>query len=327
MSADNRTTVRGRPGIVLPWYYFVLFGVVTLVALSMTWWSMYDLAVLQLSVPVLLAAGLSLTFDIGGVYLGLLSIEYAKTEDSGFLTELGTYAFIGTSTYIVAQHAILLSYPTVGVVLFASAPVIVGIMLKVTLNFITRQARKQAGRITEKLPSVGILTWLRYAPQSFRLMSVAMQGRLINAADRVDIVPDRHSIFVRSKDNVSETDRQRVRVSSDIVSDNLQVSVQEKDNVLEGRTTSGQEQDIVSDKKALPGQDVRKELPSIDTVSLPVWLPLEPTMSLSKLSRICLDNGVSDTDTVYRYALVLKGQDVNKTSLSRTMSRERTKMS
>lgn len=296
MSEDKKTTV-------LKWYYFVLFGVVTLVALSMTWWSMFDLATTTLSVPVVLAGGLSLAFDIGGVYLGLLSIEYAKTTDSGFWTELGTYLFIGTSTYIVAQHAVLAGYPTVGVVLFASAPIIVGIMLKATLNFLTRQARKQAGRVTEKLPSVGWLTWVRYFKQTWRLMSVAMQGRLVNAADKVNIVEDRHAIFGQGvlagqtfKDSVSDT-------------------------LSEPVLDSGQT------KQELSAPAVRKELTSSDNVSLPVWLPNEPTMSLGKLSKTCLDNGVLDIETVYRYALTLKGQDVNKASLSRTLSRERAKMS
>lgn len=296
MSEDKKT-------VVLSWYYFVLFGVVTLVALSMTWWSMFDLAVMEMSVPVVLAAGLSLAFDIGGVYLGLLSIQYAKTSDSGFWTEFGTYLFIGTSTYIVAQHAILSGYPDAGVIMFAAAPIIVGIMLKATLNFLTRQSRKAAGRVTEKLPSVGWLTWLRYRKQTWKLMSVAMQGRLVNAADKLDIVSDRHGIFgqpsVRAETIVSKTE----------------------DKVLtETRTPDKTPQQI--------SQPVSKPvLTTADKVSLPVWLPHEPTMSLGKLSRTCLDNGVSDIETVFRYAVLLKGQDVNKMSLSRTLHREKTKMS
>ncbi len=293
MSEDKKT-------VVLEWYYFVLFGVVTLVALSMTWWSMFDLGVRTLSVPVLLSGGLSLAFDLGGVYLGGLSIKYARTSDSGFWTELGAFAFIGTSTYIVAQHAILLGFPTAGVVMFAAAPVIVGIMLKATLNFLTRQARRESGRVTEKLPSVGWLTWFRYRKQTWRLMSVAMQGRLINAADKLDIVQDRHGIF-----------GQPVRTAEAIVS-------KPQDNVLELVRTSDKELQQLSEV-------VRPVLTTSDKVSLPVWLPHEPTMSLSKLSRTCLDNGVLDIETIYRYAVLLKGQNVNKASLSRTVSREKAK--
>jgi hypothetical protein len=257
----------------------------------MTWYSMMDLGVHYLSLPVWLSVGVSLAFDGGAVYLGLLSILYAKTSDSGVLTELGAFAFIGTGVY--------------GIVMFASAPIIVGIMLKVTLNFLTRQARKAAGRITEKLPSVGVLTWLRYAPQSFKLMSVAMQGRLINAADKLDIVPDRHQIFGQTKDKVSDK-QEIVRVVSEV---------------------SGQNQDNRRTAEELSEDTVLPALTTSDKLSLPVWLPQEPTISLSKLSRTCMDNGVFDTETIYRYALVLKGQDVNKMSLSRTVAREKTKLS
>lgn len=288
---------------VLEWYYVVLFAVVTLIALSMTWWSMYDLGVHTLSVPRILSAGLSLTFDLGGVYLGILSIKYARTTDSGFFTELGTFVFIGLSTYIVAQHAILLSYPVAGVVLFASAPVIVGVMLKATLNYLTRQSRKQAGRVTDKLPSVGWLTWLRYRKQTWRLMSVAMQGRLINAADKLSIAEDKHAIFVSP------------------VQDTQTIVSQTKDNVLP----------VVPDMSETPQQlsepVVRPALTSPDKLSLPVWLPNEPDMKLATLSRTCLDNGVTDIETVYRYATIIKGQDVNKNSLSRTLSRLKTNMS
>jgi hypothetical protein len=288
MSQDKKT-------VVLEWYYFVLFGVVTLVALSMTWWSMFDLGVHTLSVPAVLAGGLSLAFDLGGVYLGGLSIKYARTSDSGFWTELGAFVFIGTSTYIVSQHAVLLGYPTAGIVMFAAAPVIVGIMLKATLNFLTRQARREAGRVTEKLPSVGWLTWVRYMPQAWRLMSVAMQGRLVNAADKLEIAPDRHAIFSKG-----------VLGSETIV----------EAPVLEEKNTVQQ-----------LSQPVRPALTTADRVSLPAWLPHEPTMSFGKLVRTCLDNGVLDLETIYRYALTLKGQEVNKMSLSRTLSREKAKVS
>lgn len=300
MSEDKKTNS-------LEWYYYVLFGVVAVVALSMTWYSMMDLSLTFLSVPVWLAAGVSFAFDGLAVFLGLLSIKYATTEDSGFWTEVATFLTIATGVYIVVQHAILANYPTAGIVMFASAPVIVGIMLKAMLSYLTRQARRASGRITEKLPSVGWLTWFRYLPQTWRLMSVAMQTRVINAADKLILKPDTHDIF---------TDKTRTRVLA-------------AQTIVETPSDSVRElvQDNPDTKKQLSGGVVRKELTSLETLSLPVWLPNEPTMSLGKLSRTCLDNGVFDLDTVYRYALTLKGQDVNKTSLSRTLAREKTKLS
>lgn len=286
---------------MIKWYGHVLFAVVTLVALSMTWYSMMDLATGYLSLPTILSLGVSLAFDGGAVFLGLLSIEYAKTADSGVLAELGTYAFIATSVYIVVQHAVLADYGVVGQVMFGAAPIIAGIMLKAYLSFLTRQARKEAGRVVERLPVAGKLTWVRYPKQSFKLVSVAMQNRLIKAADRVDMPEDRYGIFsptVGQPQTIVETLPQTVP----LVVQDTENSVQQLSERVE-----------------------TKQLTSPDKVSLPVWLPHEPTMSLGKLVRTCLDNGVLDIETIYRYAKDIKGQDVNKMSLSRTLTREKQK--
>lgn len=290
---------------MLKWYYYVLLGVVALVALSMTWWSMFDLGVNTLSVPVLIAAGTSLLFDLGAVYLGLLSIQYAKTPDSGFGVELGTFAFIAASTYIVAQHGILSNYPLAGIFMFAAAPVVLGIMLKATLNYLNRQQRRESGRITEKLPSVGWLTWIRYLPQTWRLMSVAMQTRLVNAADKLVLSQDRHGIF-------------ETKV--------VQASVPRVSETIKDKTrTTVETQTSIEDKKPqqLSQKDKTPELPSADKPVLPVWLPNEPDIKLATLVRTCRDNGVLDIETIYRYAVLLKGQDVNKASLRKAWDRQK----
>jgi hypothetical protein len=291
---------------LLKWYYYVLLGVVALVALSMTWWSMFDLGVSTLSVPVLIAGATSLLFDLGAVYLGLLSIQYAKTPDSGFGVELGTFSFIAASTYIVAQHGILLNYPVAGIIMFAAAPVVLGIMLKATLNYLNRQQRRESGRITEKLPSVGWLTWVRYLPQTWKLMSVAMQTRLVNAADKLVLSQDRHGIFVAP---VSASVGQPETIK-DKPQDKIETLSETRDKAPEQLS-----------------QAVRPALTSSDKPVLPVWLPNEPTMTLATLSRTCLSNGVTDIETIYRYATIIKGQDVNKASLRKTLDREKIKLS
>ena len=292
---------------MLKWYYYVLLSVVALVALSMTWWSMFDLGVSTLSVPVLIAGATSLLFDLGAVYLGLLSIQYAKTPDSGFGVELGTFAFIAASTYIVAQHGILSNYPLAGIFMFAAAPVVLGIMLKATLNYLNRQQRRESGRVTEKLPSVGWLTWVRYLPQTWRLMSVAMQGRLVNAADKLVLSQDRHGIF--------ETPVVRASVGQP-------ETIKDKPKDKAGTLSQ------VEDKKPEQLSHVsHPELTSADKPVLPVWLPHEPLMTLATLSETCLNNGVTDLETVYRYATLIKGQDVNKASLRKTLDRKKQKIS
>lgn len=303
MSADKKTHV-------LPWYIVVLFTVVTVVALSMTWYSMMDLGTDYLSLPVWLSVGVSLAFDGGAIFLSWLSVQYAKTTDSGFWTEVFAFAFIGTGVYIVVQHAVLADYPTAGIVMFASAPIIVGIMLKATLNYFTRQSRKAAGRVTDKLPSVGWLTWIRYSKETWKLMSVAMQGRLVNAADRLELVPDKHKIFGQD----TKTPKDITVQAETIVSKTKDTP---EDNVLDSPET----------KQQLSQPVPKPVLTSADNMSLPVWMPNEPTMSLATLAKTCLDNGVLDIETMYRYAVLLKGQDVNKMSLSKALTRQRTKMS
>jgi hypothetical protein len=271
---------------------------------------MFDLGVHTLSVPVLIAAIVSLIFDLGGVYLGLLSIQYARTQDSGFWTELGTFAFIAASTYIVIQHGVIEGYPSAGVFMFAAAPIVLGILLKATLNYLNRQQRRNSGRITEKLPSVGWLTWVRYMPQTWKLMSVAMQGRLINAADKLTMPEDRHGIFGQGQPVLKASVK-----APEIVQDKTEVKMPE---VV-----------YAEDKKQyqLSEPVQHPALTSGDKPVLPVWLPHEPLMSLGTLARTCLDNGVMDNETIYRYAVQLKGQDVNKASLVRTIGREKKKVS
>ncbi len=285
---------------MLRWYYYVMFGFVICVALVMTWWSMFDLGVnvLDPAVPDIVAAGASFIFDVAGLCLGIVSIEYAKTDDSGFLAELGTFVFIGVSIYIVSQHAVLINYPPVGVVMFASAPIVTGVLFKVTLQFISRRQRREAGRVTERLPSVGWFTWVRYLPQSFKLASVAMQGRIINAADKLDMASDKYQIFVGQPDKP-------------------QIDPETSENLSETPVA------VDDNKPQQLSQPVRQALTSSETVSLPVWLPHEPTMSLATLVRTCLDNGVLDLQTMLRYAQAIKGQDVNKLSLSRTLARQK----
>jgi hypothetical protein len=265
---------------------------------------MYDLGTGTLNAPQIVSAGVSLIFDIAAIYFGALSIKYAQTEDSGFFAELVTFSLIATSTYIVVQHAVIDGYPIAGIVMFAAAPIVLGVMLKATLHYLTRQQRRAAGRVTERLPSVGWLTWLRYGPQAWRLASIAMQGRLVNAADKLTLANDKHGIFGQAPVRVPET---------------------KTDNKSKTALELVQTEDKKPQQLSQPV--VRPALTSPDKLSLPVWLPHEPDIKLSTLVRTCLDNGVFDLETIFRYAKDIKGQDVNKMSLSRTLAREKTKLS
>jgi hypothetical protein len=287
---------------LIKWYHWILFAVVVLVALAMSWYSMMDLSTNTFSIPWLLSAGVSLAFDGGAIWLGMMSIEYAKTQDSGAWAEIWTFAFVLTSVYINVQHAVIGGFGLVGMIMFGAAPVIAGVMLKVLLSFITRQQRRTSGRLVDRLPTVGWLTWLRYRRQTWKLMSVAMQKRLVDAADKLDISSDKHAIFV------------------------AQVEVPEVKPVVIEKDTVTELGPAIKTPQISSETVETKQLTTGDNVSLPVWLPYEPTMTLATLVRTCMDNGVLDMETIYRHAKTLKGQDVNKLSLYKTLDREKKKV-
>lgn len=317
---------------MLKWYYYVLFSVVTLVALSMTWWSLYDLGVTTLGIPEMLSAVLSLLLDIGGLVLMLLTIEYAKTQDSGFWVEVWTYIFIGTSTYIVVQHAIIQNYVPAGIVMFASAPIVMAVVFKAILTYLTRQSRREAGRIVEKLPSVGWFAWVRYRKQTWGLMSLAAQKRVLNAADRLDIAQDKYGIFV-------DTETKQVDMSQDTVPVVHATVGQPVDNdrtpVDNDRTPVGQPETVVETPKDIvlevvpPVLDMstqlsytsRTEIGQADKVVLPPWLPHEPAMSVSKIVSTCMDNNVRDYGQILDIARTLKGHDVNEQTVRKSLYR------
>lgn len=293
---------------MIKWYHWLLFAVVVLIALSMSWYSMTDLATNGFDLPWLLSAGVSLAFDVGAIWLGMMAIEYAKTDDSGLWPELWAFTFVLTSVYINVQHAVVNDYGLVGMVMFGAAPVIAGVMLKVMLSFMTRHQRRTAGTLVPRLPRVGLLTWLRYRKQTWQLMSISMQKRLVDAADQLDIPEDRHAIFVGKatvQDDIIDIPQLNM---SETVANNVQII--EKTELVMPRT----EQDI--DDIVYEGE----------LVTIPDWLPREPTMSLAKIAEICVQNGQLDINTILSWTRIVKGSDIQYGSMYKAVQRARQKV-
>ena len=310
---------------MIRWYHWVLFAAVVLVALAMSWYSMMDLAINSFSLPWLLSAGLSLAFDGGAIFLGMMSIEYAKTQDSGAWAELWTFIFVLGSVYINVQHANLTNYGIVGMVMFGAAPVIAGVMLKVLLSFITRQQRRTSGRVVDRLPSVGWLTWVRYYRQTWKLMSVAMQKRLVDAADKLDMPSDKHAIFVGQAEvqqdiiDIPVIDTTKTELTStEVVHDNVKSSglmpIEVHDNVQPIIDMPRTEQDI---------DDIVYEGVLLTT---PPWLPREQTMSLAKIAEICIQNGMTDTSTILSWARDIKRSDIQYGTMYKSVQRAKKKV-
>lgn len=285
----------------LSWYEWALFSATVVIALAMSWYSVLDLSTTYLDLPYWLGATASTAFDVGAIFLGLMAIKVATSEDSGFWIELAAFSFVGVSIYINVQHAIVANYGMVGMVMFGAAPVVAGILLKVVLSYISRTARREAGLTVHRLPTVGFLTWIFFRRDTMSIMSLAMKTRLELAADKLD--------------------KQRPLVQGTLgqARDMSETSQEQKDMSLVPGNMSRTDVPVLETTKT-------KQLTSPGHLSLPVWLANEPTMSLATLVRTCLDNGVTDVETMYRYAKDIKGQDVNKMSLSKTIQRQKAKL-
>jgi hypothetical protein len=306
---------------MLNWYTKAFFVISVLIALSMSWYSMTDLASGHYGVPLWLSVLISLAFDVGALFLGLVSVEYAKTNDSGFLAEAGTFLFVLASIYINVSHAQIALYGTPGMVMFGSAPVIAGIALKVYLNFITRQARREAGRIVQRVPVTGKLTWLIYPTQSFGLLKVAMRHRLMSAADTMELPEDKHNIFLgKAKSQAAIKAEASV---SDMPSKAPEILPEASDNTIKAlpETTHNVPHQLSGRSEA----DIDEIVYSADIVSLPGWLPREPTMSISKIADKCVENGETSIANVLQYATDIKGRSVNYATVQKAVLRARAK--
>lgn len=306
---------------MLNWYTKAFFVISVLIALAMSWYSMTDLATTYYQVPLWLSVLISLAFDVGALFLGLVSVEYAKTNDSGFLAEAGTFMFVLASIYINVSHAQVASYGLPGMVMFGSAPVIAGIALKVYLSFITRQARQESGRIVQRLPVAGKLTWFIYPKQSFSLLKVAMRHRLMSAADKLALMEDKHGLFQPKA--IDQTPVKAEASLPDMPSKAPESLPEASDNYRKAlpRVADKRPETIPQRSEA----DIDEIVHSVERVPLPAWLPDEPTMSISKLADKCVENGETSIANVLEYARQIKGNPVNYSTVQKAVLRARAK--
>ncbi|ASR77298.1 hypothetical protein FDI36_gp028 [Streptomyces phage NootNoot] len=153
---------------ILDWRGSISFGVVLIVALALSWWSLYSLAITFYGVPQILAIGVSAAFDGAALFVADLASKYARTEDSGLATKLATYLFVGASVYLNVEHAILLSYGIPGMVLFGAPPVIAGILFELYLRFVHRSEMRANGLVPKRMPVFGKISWLIFPGKTFR---------------------------------------------------------------------------------------------------------------------------------------------------------------
>lgn len=299
----------------------ILFGLVVAVALAMSWYSVYDLGTEVFGIPPLLAGAISLSFDGGALWLGMVAAKYAVSEDSGFGVKLGTYAFIGTSVFLNVAHASILGYGLTGQVMFGSAPVMAGILLEVFLKFQSRQALRQAGRTLDHMPKAGKLAWMRYPKASWRLQGKALQARLIKAVNSLEDIDETNALFAgkakadkavsQAIETVSET-RQATQAESQ--ADRQAEKAPEKAQQAGKADRHQEEAGRLSDRQTEPQT----------LLDLPEWLPTEEKVSLQALANACVDNGLTDISKAVELASAVRNGPVARATMQKALHRAKT---
>ncbi|QAX95767.1 hypothetical protein SEA_TEUTSCH_30 [Streptomyces phage Teutsch] len=271
---------------ILDWRGSISFGVVLIVALALSWWSLYSLAITFYGVPQILAIGVSAAFDGAALFVADLASKYARTEDSGLATKLATYLFVGASVYLNVEHAILLSYGIPGMVLFGAPPVIAGILFELYLRFVHRSEMRSMGLVPKRMPVFGKISWLIFPGKTFRGFKDVVFFRLNEAVTNVTGQPlDRK----RTKDKTSD----------------------KKDKVTktEDKTFSVTSPDIpVTDN--VPG-----------TQKVTETAVTNKDKSVSALVRELWDKGVTDRKELHKQICDIKGTDVPVNTVNKAVSR------
>jgi len=175
MTSTDTTQTRSRPTRLV-------WPLVVLAALAISWWSLYTLAHTQYGMPSYLAAVVSTVYDGGALVLADLSQRYARSQDSGAGPRFLMLALIGVSAWLNYRHATMLHYSLPGQVMFSSPPVVAGALFEIEQRFTHREALRAFGRVAPALPAFGRYAWLLHPART------AHRVWLITAS-RVDSVP------------------------------------------------------------------------------------------------------------------------------------------
>jgi len=160
--------------------------VVAGMALALSWWSLFQLAV-GFGVPVMLAAGVSLVFDAAALVCAGLAHRYALSPDSGAGPRFTMLALLAGSVYLNWTHAELTGYGTPAAVMFAAPAAVAVILFELETGWVNRTGRRDRGRVAPALPVLGRWSWLFHPIRSLRTLWLvtAAQADAVRAVELV----------------------------------------------------------------------------------------------------------------------------------------------
>jgi hypothetical protein len=270
---------------ILDWRGSISFGIVLIVALALSWWSLYSLAVTFYGVPQILAIGVSAAFDGAALFVADLASKYARTEDSGLATKLATYLFVGASVYLNVEHAMLLSYGVPGMVLFGAPPVIAGILFELYLRFVHRSEMRANGLVPKRMPVFGKISWLIFPGKTFRGFKDVVFFRLNEVVTSVTGQP-----VTKDKPKKDKSDKTFSVTSPDVP---------------------------VTDKVTKPVPVTKDKVTNVGTKSV----TMTSDKSVSALVRDLWTQGVTDRTELHKRICDIKGTDVPVNTVNKAVSR------
>lgn len=254
---------------ILGWRGSISFGVVLIVALALSWWSLYSLAVTFYGVPHILAIGVSAAFDGAALFVADLASKYARTEDSGLATKLATYLFVGASVYLNVEHAMLLSYGVPGMVLFGAPPVIAGILFELYLRFVHRTEMRANGLVPKRMPVFGKISWLIFPGKTFGGFKDVVFFRLNEVVTSVTGQSVTREKVSRDKKRDKVTSDKPVTQQSDMSQDIVTVEVTKDDGDMRDKSVSWLVKDLW-DKGVTDRTELHKQICHIKQKTVPM---------------------------------------------------------
>jgi hypothetical protein len=269
------------------------FAIVLVVALAISWWSLFSLAIDFYHIPKILAAGISIAFDGAALFVADLSAKYARSEDSAFGPRMATYAFVAASVYLNVMHASLLFYGIPGMVLFGAPPIIAGILFELYLKYIHRMELRQRGRVAKSMPIFGKLSWMVFPWKTTKGFKKVVLFRLNEVVTSV----------TEQGHDVPEVSLTRVTVSP--IED-----MSDKAIVPKAVTMSLEPVPVVTDKRTIAGQSLDKDVPE-----------LHSGMSVASLVSLLWRQGVTDRTELQRTISDMKGTTVPRNTINKAVAR------
>lgn len=264
------------------------FGLVLTVALAISWWSLFTLAI-SFGMPTLLAIGVSIAFDGAALFFAGMTNKYALSDDNGIFPKTATHLMVVISMVLNIMHASNLGLGLSGMIMFGAASFVAGLIFEVYLRYVHRQTLKANGRVLDKLPLTGLLAMLVHPVITFRVHNKAIKRRLQLASVTVSDFDDKDDIFRK---------RQKTATKTEDKPKTIKAVAERQDKDTGDKETKKKSLVLVSK----PETDIKD-------------------MSVARLVSHLMGQGIEDRDILQKEVSRIKGTEVPRQTINKTIQR------